>query len=175
MSVRMQAMDVGSTPVRSERSERTGLLALARTESGKRWVMYGTVSGVAIATAWITTILAYNVFHQSLMSTQIWSVVVSTIPAFLLSRYWVWAKDGRVSMRREVIPFWVLSFVQFFISLGVVALAKDWIVSSFTSKPVQTGALLAVNLGTYGLMWVGKFFFLNNLLFRGSAAEQATA
>jgi putative flippase GtrA len=166
-------MDVGSHPVQSSaRTSSRNVLNVLRSEGGKKWVMYGTVSAVAIATAWVTTIVAYNVFHQSVQSTQIWSVIISTIPAFLLSRYWVWAKDGQVSMRREVIPFWVLSGVQFVISLGVVALAKNWITTSFDSKPAQTAALLAVNLLTYGVMWFGKFFFLNNLLFR-TAAEPA--
>jgi putative flippase GtrA len=152
---------------------RRDAMSFIKSESGKKWIMYGTVSGVAITVAWLTTIIAYNVFNQSPLSTQIWSVIVSTIPAFLLSRYWVWAKDGRVSMRREVLPFWILSIVQFFISLGVVSVADGWIVSTFDSKPLQTAALLAVNLGTYGVMWIGKFFFLNNLLFRGT--EEAAA
>jgi putative flippase GtrA len=159
----MQTMDLGSPPVQTTPQ---GALKFFRTESGKRWLMFGTVSGVAIATAWMTTIVARTVFDQSLLSSQIWSVAISTIPAFLLSRYWVWAKDGRVSMRREVLPFWVLSIIQFFISTAVVTVADGWIKRSFSSDSAQTAALLVLSLGIYGVMWFGKFFFLNNLLFR---------
>jgi putative flippase GtrA len=166
----MQTMDLGSPTVQQNRR---GIFGLLQSENGKRWLMFGTVSGVAVATAWVTTIVARTVFDQSLLRSQVWSVIISTIPAFLLSRYWVWAKDGRVSMRREVLPFWMLSIIQFFISTGVVSLADGWIHSSFASESTQTAVLLILSLGIYGLMWFAKFFFLNNLLFKAQPIESA--
>ena len=42
---------------------------------------------------------------------------LSAIPAYLLSRYWVWQKRGKNHFWREVVPFWSLAFV------GLLALA----------------------------------------------------
>ncbi len=161
----MQTMDIGSATVQTTRR---GLMGLLTSENGKRWVMYGTVSAVAIVTSWVTFVLAHNVAGRSILESQVWSTIISTIPAFILSRQWVWAKDGKVSMSREVLPFWVLSIIQFFITLIIVALLKGWIESTFADLKVRSIVVLAVNLALYGAMWVGKFFFLNNLLFRNA-------
>jgi putative flippase GtrA len=161
----MQTMDIGSATVQTTRR---GLMGLLTSENGKRWVMYGTVSAVAILTSWVTFVLAHNVIGRSLLESQVWSTIISTIPAFILSRQWVWAKDGKVSVSREVLPFWILSIVQFFITLIIVALLKGWIESTFADLKVRSIVVLTLNLGLYGAMWVGKFFFLNNLLFRNA-------
>ena len=36
-------------------------------------------------------------------------MVLTSVPAFLLNKYWVWGKRGRAHMRREVIPFWLFT------------------------------------------------------------------
>jgi putative flippase GtrA len=150
-----------------------GALAFVKSDSGKKWIKYGSVSVVAIATSWVTFVIAHNFAGQSLRASNLWAMAISTIPAFLLSRKWVWASDGVISMKREVIPFWVLSLVQAVISQLVLEAADGWIVSTFATKPTQSAVALTLNLSLYGIMWVGKFFFLNNLLFKKSVAEGA--
>lgn len=151
------------------------VISWCRSDSGRKWVMYGTVSGIAIMVSWLSFALAHNVLGWRIVPSQVFSVVVSTIPAFLLSRYWVWAKDGKVSFQREVLPFWVLSFVQFFISVGVIKVSESWIESTFDSRSTRTVVVLIINLMLYGVMWIGKFFFLNNLLFRADRRAQKLA
>ena len=43
--------------------------------------------------------------------SQIISVVISAIPAYFLSRQWVWKQDGEVSFRNEVLPFWGMALL----------------------------------------------------------------
>ncbi len=149
------------------------LFSYFRSETGRKWLMFGTVSGIAILTSWLSFALAHNVFGWTIVAAQIFAVVMSTIPAFLLSRYWVWAKDGKVSFQREVLPFWVLSIIQFFISVGVIKLAESSINSAFDARSTRTVVVLIINLVLYGVMWIGKFFILNNLLFRAEKHDQS--
>jgi putative flippase GtrA len=164
-------MDIGSPPV--ERTP-TGVIAYLRSPKGMKWVKYGSVSAIAIVTSQMVFAISHNGLDRSILESQVWAVIISTIPAFVLSRRWVWAQDGKVSMSTEVIPFWVLSVVQFLITVGIVALCDDWIRASFDDKRIQTVAVSALSLSLYGVMWMGKFFFLNNLLFRSSTETPAT-
>ncbi len=151
------------------------VFAWLRTETGRKWLLYGTVSGIAILTSWLSFALAHNILGWTIVAAQVFSVIVSTVPAFFLSRSWVWAKDGKVSFQKEVLPFWILSLIQFFISVGVIKLAEKWINSTFDDRATRTVVVQIINLVLYGAMWFGKFFFLNNLLFRAErSAETAT-
>jgi putative flippase GtrA len=171
----MTSMDLGSEPMAGKSSLFTpkGALTFIKSDSGKKWIKYGSVSAIAIATSWVTFVIAHNFASQSLRASNLWAMAISTIPAFLLSRKWVWASDGVISMKREVIPFWVLSLVQAIISQVILEAADGWIVSNFAAKSTQSAVALTLNLSMYGIMWVGKFFFLNNLLFKETAAEGA--
>lgn len=169
----METVDLGSSLVPLSPRK---VFAWCRSESGRKWVMYGTVSGIAILVSWVSFATAHNVLGWDIVAAQVFSVIISTIPAFLLSRYWVWAKDGKVSFQREVLPFWVLSFIQFFISVGIIKVAESWIESTFDEKSTRTVVVLIINLLLYGVMWFGKFFFLNALLFRGDKrVDQASS
>lgn len=88
---------------------------------------------------------AANVFAACLMS----------VPAYLLSRAWVWEVDGRHDMRRQVLPFWAITLAGLVVSTLMAALADR-----------AFGAGLAVNLASlvgYFIVWVAKFFLLDRL------------
>ncbi len=167
----MEMVDLRSSSVQP--SPR-GVISYLRSDTGRKWLMFGTVSGIAILTSWVSFAVAHNILGWRIVTSQIFAVIVSTLPAFLLSRYWVWAKDGKVSFQKEVLPFWVLSIIQFFISVGVIKLAETWINSTFDERGTRTVVVLVINLVLYGVMWVGKFFILNNLLFRADKNVQRT-
>ena len=54
------------------------------------------------------------------------AVCCGIVPSYLANRSWVWAKTGRSSLVREVVPFWMLSLA------GLVAstVAVAWVASS---------------------------------------------
>ncbi len=168
-------MDLGSDPVVDQSFKSAeGLMAFLKGDTAKKWIMYGTVSAVAIVTSWIVLGISHNLIRRPLLESQIWSTIISTIPAFYLSRRWVWAQDGKISMKREVIPFWILSIIQFFITIGILALLQSTIKRNFTDTGTQSIVVSALTLVLYGVMWIGKFFFLNNLLFRDDQPATST-
>lgn len=80
---------------------------------------------------------------------------VMSVPAYLLSRAWVWEVDGRHDMRRQVLPFWAITIAGLVASTVLAAIADR-----------AFGAGLAVNVASligYFVVWVGKFFVLDQL------------
>ena len=102
------------------------------------------------------------IFHAGLsfgmVAANLSSVAIGGVPAYLLSRYWVWEKTGKNHLWREVAPFWGLLFLGLGISTGLAAVADRLSDSTF--------ALMAASITGFGIVWVGKYFILDKLLFR---------
>ena len=87
-----------------------------------------------------------------------WAVSIASLPAYYLNRRWVWNLTDSHSIRIEVLPFWAFNLVGLFLSTGAVVIVSQVAESTFL--------ILLANFGSFGLLWVGKFVFLNNFLFR---------
>lgn len=154
--------DLGSgvlTP--STRSLRTYL----RSDMGRRSLRYVAMSGVAVVVSQAVLLITYGHLRWNELAAQTAAVVISTIPAYFMSRMWVWEKGGRSHLWKEVIPFWGISFAQFLISLIGVHFGQGVVEGLTDDHQLRTLGLLTISLGLYGIMWVGKFVLLNRVLF----------
>ena len=82
--------------------------------------------------------------------------MVSTVPAYLLSRAWVWQRSGPHRLAGEVLTFWVMALVGLVLSSLAVA-----VVEHFTERTVLVAA---GNLSAYGVVWVAKYVFLDQVM-----------
>ncbi len=120
-----------------------------------------------VATRYIAVSLINTVNHQGLLTlaNSIWgwtggwanvfAACLAAVPAYLLSRAWVWEVSGKHNWRTEVLPFWVIALI----GMGVSTLFAE-----IADRVV--GAGIAVNLASlfgYFLVWVAKFFILDRL------------
>ncbi len=94
----------------------------------------------------------------SYVASNVFAVAISAVPAYFLSRYWVWQKSGKNHFWKEVVPFWSLAFAGLVISTIFVAVA-----ASFSDS---TLVLMVTNLFAFGIVWVAKFFILDRILFK---------
>lgn len=86
------------------------------------------------------------------------AVTVSAIPAYMLSRAWVWGKTGKNRLMTEILPFWGMALA----GLAFSSLAVKAVESKRQEFP------LVVNLASlvsFGILWVIKFFILDSLMF----------
>ncbi len=93
----------------------------------------------------------------------VFSACVLSLPAYLLSRAWVWEIDGKHDLRSEVLPFWTIAVVGLFVSTLFAAIADR-----------TFGAGLAVNLASllgYFIVWIAKFFLLDRIFVAQAAAR----
>ena len=100
-------------------------------------------------------VLANSIWGWPGGAANIFAACVMSVPAYLLSRAWVWEVNGRHDMRRQILPFWAITVAGLVVSTVMAAVADR-----------VFGAGLAVNLASlvgYFIVWVAKFFLLDRL------------
>lgn len=88
------------------------------------------------------------------------AVIISAIPAYYLSRAWVWGKRGKSELKREVLPFWIFVAIGLTVStLMVGGVAHLWQNAKGEEMPhIFTNIL---NIGAFGILWVVRFFWMD--------------
>jgi putative flippase GtrA len=96
------------------------------------------------------------------------AVMISAVPAYLLSRHWVWGQRGRNSFKTEVLPFWSMAFLGLTISTVAVAIVDEHFDSAV--------AVQLASVASFFVVWILKFFVLDRLMWRepGTAGVAAT-
>jgi putative flippase GtrA len=130
-----------------------------RARHGAKLAKFGAVSAFNVVFSQSLLFAAQTVAGWSAVASNILAVGVSTIPAYLLSRYWVWQKRGRNHLMGEVLPFWSLAFLGFILSTGAVWYVED----QWAPHPL---VINLTNLVAFGVVWVSKFVILDRVLFR---------
>ena len=93
------------------------------------------------------------------------AVMICAVPVFFLNKRWVWNVDGKVSFRREIVPFWVFTGAGLALSTLLVAIAE----SVLRLDAARHGRRASRG---FGVLWVAKFLFLDQIMFGHSEKEE---
>jgi putative flippase GtrA len=132
------------------------LLALARSDSGRKLIRYAMVSLVGVVVTEVIFVAMYKGFKVAAVPTNITAVAVSSVPAYILSKRWVWGKSGKSHMVKEVVPFWAFAFM----GLVLSTLFVHWI-QRYTDKVIWN---ILANMSGFGALWVARYFVLDKLI-----------
>ncbi len=139
------------------------LLERSRTPGGQKMVRYSLVSVVSVMVSQIVLFVAQSFW--SARTSNIVAVCISAVPSYYLNRAWAWGKTGKSHLIKEIVPFWSLALLGLIFSTW----AADYAESNAHHITSSTlGARLVVNfaaLAAFGVLWVGKFFIFNRVLF----------
>lgn len=83
------------------------------------------------------------------------AAAVAAIPAYMLSRNWVWKSQGSYSFRAEILPFWSIALLGLVVS-SLMAEGADRVFGD--GLPVALGSIAG-----YVIVWVVKFLLLEKL------------
>jgi putative flippase GtrA len=133
------------------------LVAFARSQYERKPVRYLMVSVVAVGLSQLTLLTCTVLLDMSPVGANLTACAVATGPSYMLNRAWVWGRTGGHDVWREVLPFWIIAFIGLGFSTLLVHLASFW-----SDAPLVTNA---ANLTAYGVLWVGKYLVLDQLLF----------
>lgn len=122
-------------------------------------IKYSMVSVIGVTITQVLLVLLIGILDHDPVGSNVAAVSVCAIPVFFLNKRWVWNHDGKVSLRREVLPFWVFTLAGLLLSTGFVALAH-----SVSDSQVL---VMAASVGGFGILWVAKFLFLDQVMFGG--------
>jgi putative flippase GtrA len=131
--------------------------SLLRRPVVAKLIRYSMTSVVGVVLGQSLLQLFYTVLDWPGVAANVVATAISTGPVYLINRYWVWKKKSGNSLRREVVPFWGMSFLGLLLSSIIV-----WFVEQRTDAAV---AISLANLAGFGVLWVAKFIVLDRVLF----------
>jgi putative flippase GtrA len=138
----------------------------------RRIVRYASTS--AISTIISETVLL-SLFANHILgaiSSALLATVAGTLPSYFLSRYWIWPEADRKRPARQVTAYWVISFVALAVSSGATGLGARLAPHHGATRDIVVGT---VYLGTYGLLWLGRFIVYQRFVFLGHSDRHAVA
>ena len=124
----------------------------------QKLVRYSVASGTGVAVYLVVLILTNVVIGLGDMASHLISVTVSSVPNYLVNRYWTWNQQGKNRLWGEVVPFWTMAFLAFLLSLLFVNYAKDEWGTTF--------AIAAANLSAFGVLWLARFLVLDKIMWK---------
>jgi len=134
------------------------------TPEAKQLFRYSMVSVVSTVVSFAVLALVFGVLH---LAGPIWSTtianVVAVVPSYYLNRMWVWGKNGRSHLMKEIVPFWAMSAIGVVVSIFGAAIARHIGEANHLSHFDQTILVLAANVASFGLFWVLKYMVFNRL------------
>jgi putative flippase GtrA len=134
------------------------IVELIRSHHGRKALRYSMVSVVAVVVSQGTLWICHGLLGWGPIVANVVAVFVGAIPSYLLNRAWVWGRRGSHDWLREVVPFWVFAFIGLCLSILFVAGAARW--------SEATAVVSLANLSAFGILWIGRYLVLDQLLFR---------
>jgi putative flippase GtrA len=132
--------------------------------SSVKLIKYAGVSVISTIVSQVTLFMVFGVWRvMSEVPANILANVLATIPSYYLNRKWVWGKGGKSHFWREVMPFWVLSFIGLAFSSLAVWLAGDFARSHGLGHGATTILVNGANLFSFAILWIVKFVIYNKL------------
>jgi putative flippase GtrA len=151
------------------------LWAHSKTEGGQRAIRYTATSVICVVITQVLIVVFYRVVKLDVETVagrslhlgppeqaNLAATMLTSVPAFILNKYWVWGKRGKAHLRREVLPFWLFTVAGWIISTGMVALVTDLAGDNETEKTIL---VMAANIMGFGVLWVLKYIFLDKIMF----------
>jgi putative flippase GtrA len=130
---------------------------------------YSAVSVINVVVGQGLLILFSAVLHLGPALSNLLAVSISAVPAYYLTRAWVWGKTGKSHLTKEVLPFWGFAIAGLILSTGAVWVATR--VTGVVDIPPADRTLVqklipnVANLTAFGFLWVVKFFVLDTYMF----------
>jgi putative flippase GtrA len=136
----------------------------AHTHEGRKIIRFTTVSGISTIVSFVTISIVYGF---KLIPGVIWATifgnVVATFPAYQLNRKWTWGKSGRSHIRKEILPFWLMSGLGIAFSILGATVARHIIHTHNFPHIVNTALVAFANVASFAIFWVLKLKTFNRI------------
>jgi putative flippase GtrA len=119
---------------------------------------YSVASGTGVAVYMTMVILFNGIIGLGDMASHLLGVGISSVPNYLVNRYWTWKQEGKNRLWGEIVPFWTMAFLAFLLSLLFVNYASD--------RWGTTFAIIAANLSAFGVLWLARFLILDKVMWK---------
>jgi putative flippase GtrA len=148
----------------TRRSMQGRLRQLLRDPTRRRRIWrYAITSVVATVVSESVLLVTYSAGALDAAVAAVVANLAGTLPSYLMSRYWIWPEADRRRAGRQVVLYWLVSLVSLVLSSAVTGASAAYAPAGHLAHLV----VVAVSyVGTYGLLWMGKFAVYQLALFR---------
>ncbi len=160
---------LGSGPGGPLRSDSVNLspskvLEHAKSPDGRKQLRYAGVSAVFVPLGQALVQLIWWLTPWSKPISILAAAAVLTIPNYFANKNFVWRDTSRDRMRTQITVFWVAAMLGTGFAMGLAALSE--VFTQDRSELTQAFWLFLAQLGGYGLVWVGRYLFLDRWIFK---------
>jgi len=143
----------------------SALLELSRSPQGKKMIRYSATSLICVVISTTILTILVGLLHWDAFGASVTATAISTVPSYELNRKWAWGKSGKGHLWREVVPFWTLAFIGLAFSTWGSVVAQSFSKHHHLSHLVHTAVVTGAFIGSFGVLWIGKFIVFNKILF----------
>lgn len=140
------------------------LLRSARTRLLGRYAWSSVIAGVISE---VVFLVSFGLGALPSVASVI-AFVAGAVPNYLMNRYWAWRQTDRIRAGRELLPYIVIIVATAALASVITTAADAWLHDRVASHVWQVLLVGIAFLGTYGVMFVIKFFLFDRFIFVGS-------
>jgi putative flippase GtrA len=126
-----------------------------------RYVL-GSVVTTAVSFTSIAVLYGFRIIPGVIWATLAGNLI-ATLPAYHLNRVWTWGKRGKSHFRREIMPFWTMSFLSIAFSQLGAFWARQEVHSHRWSHLEDTALVTGTNLLCFGIFFILKLMVFNRI------------
>lgn len=138
---------------------------LARRPRILHWAKYATSSIVAGVSSTGTLLLLYGLSLTGPRVASVIAFLAGAVPNYLLSRSWTWRGRSHAKPMREVIPYLAIILTTTVTAAMLTGFVDDNVDVVTSARWLQVLLVGAAFVGTYAVMFVVKFLFLDRFVF----------
>jgi putative flippase GtrA len=147
----------------------TSLVSTARARASepgaKKLIRYTLVSVISVGLTALLQGVCFGLLKIDATKSSLIASTIAAVPSYYLNRSWVWAKNGKSHMKREVVPFWIMVFVGLAASAAASRAAEAFADSVTDSHGLKTLIVIGGSFAAFAVLWVLKFILFNKVLF----------
>ena len=151
------------------------IIAWSKSHEGKKIIRFTMVSVVSTSVSFVSIAVLYGF---KIIPGVLWATLtgnlIASLPAYHLNRKWTWGKSGRSHWRKEIIPFWAMSFLGIGVSQIGALWARHEVKTHHWAHLLNTGLVTFTNLASFGLFWILKMMVFNRI-FKPHTLEEIDA
>jgi putative flippase GtrA len=127
-----------------------------------RYVL-GSIIAMAVSEATLLSVFGLHLQGARVAAAAAWAT--GAIANYFLNRNWAWQRRGRAHPVKELLPYWIIAVAGLLLSVWATHAASAFAPRLSGSHTLATVFAGAAYLGTYGFLFVAKFFLFHYVIF----------
>ena len=147
-------------------------MAWSRTHQGRKLIRFTSVSVISTVVSVLVIAFVYGLkIIKGEVEATVFGNLVAAFPSYRLNRQWTWGKTGRSHVRKEVVPFAAMTALGIGFSILGATYARRLVHVHHWNHLINTGVVVAANLGSFAIFWVLKLIVFNRIFHVDEASQ----